>query len=60
MVGIVVIWVPWDVSHLPQESYNSKTWAVYLVLDQRGLCGPTSPFLEMPSKSWSLSARQLE
>lgn len=31
---------------------------MYLVPDHRGLCGPVSPFLEMPSKSWSpLSAR---
>lgn len=32
-----------------QGSCKSKTCIVYFVLEQRDLCSPISPFLEMPS-----------
>ena len=51
----LVRWTPWNLSDLTQDGHKNKT-LFYLVLDHRGLCGPVSPFLEMPSKSWSLSA----
>ena len=52
----LVRWTPWNLSDLTQDGHKNKT-LFYVVLDHRGLCGSVSPFLEMPSKPWSLSAR---